>query len=308
MAIRRSSRLWLFSILAALVPLAIGCGGNNSAGSKAAAKGEKGSKSGVGTAASDPPKRTFQPVKLESSGDSGSSSAKSGAARPTGTVLEAMQPLQVVLGKWRGVTYKPLDGSVKVEEPEWIWDFRTNENQPALVMKASASPYFTAGRMTFLLDKQEFQFTATDKEGAEHVYQGTFTEPVQDVPGDDKKLQRKYKLTLKQVQPADERKLVQVVFAQQENNRYLMEVYDKRGEGALLVNTVANQREGTSFAVNPDDYGEKKCVVSGGLGTSTVSHKGKTYYVCCSGCKAAFEDDPERWIAKFEASKKMNKE
>jgi len=95
-----------------------------------------------------------------------------------------------------------------------------------------------------------------------------------------------------------------VVFSQQENNRYLLEIYDKRGDNMLKVNTVANQREGTSFALNPDDYGDKKCVVSGGLGTSTVSHNGKTYYVCCSGCKAAFEEDPERWIAKFEASNK----
>ena len=32
-------------------------------------------------------------------------------------------------------------------------------------------------------------------------------------------------------------------------------------------------------------------------------YKGKTYYVCCSGCKAAFEDEPERWIARLEAQK-----
>ena len=65
-----------------------------------------------------------------------------------------------------------------------------------------------------------------------------------------------------------------MVFSQQENNRYLLEIYDKRGDNMLKVNTVANQREGTSFALNPDDYGDKKCVVSGGLGTSTVSHNG----------------------------------
>ncbi|MBD3673017.1 MAG: TRASH domain-containing protein [Planctomycetaceae bacterium] len=47
-------------------------------------------------------------------------------------------------------------------------------------------------------------------------------------------------------------------------------------------------------------------MVSGGLGTATVSFEGKTYYVCCSGCSAAFNEEPERWIAKAleEAKKK----
>lgn len=42
-------------------------------------------------------------------------------------------------------------------------------------------------------------------------------------------------------------------------------------------------------------------MISQGLGTTQVSYKGKSYWVCCSGCKAAFEEDPEKWIAKFEA-------
>ncbi|MCH7989770.1 MAG: YHS domain-containing protein [Planctomycetes bacterium] len=68
--------------------------------------------------------------------------------------------------------------------------------------------------------------------------------------------------------------------------------------------TVANQREGTSFALNPNDYRERECVISGGLGTSTVSYHGKTYYVCCSGCRDAFNDDPQTWIARFIERKK----
>ncbi|MCA9081882.1 MAG: hypothetical protein KDA58_15080, partial [Planctomycetaceae bacterium] len=72
----------------------------------------------------------------------------------------------------------------------------------------------------------------------------------------------------------------------------------------LRFDTVATQREGTSFAKSDDDYGEKTCVISGGLGTMQVSHKGKSYWVCCTGCKAAFEEDPETWIAEFEAKQK----
>ena len=52
------------------------------------------------------------------------------------------------------------------------------------------------------------------------------------------------------------------------------------------------------FALSDTDYGEKTCIISQGLGTIAVSYQGKTYWVCCSGCKAAFEDDPQRWIAR----------
>ncbi|MBV9126060.1 MAG: YHS domain-containing protein [Planctomycetes bacterium] len=50
---------------------------------------------------------------------------------------------------------------------------------------------------------------------------------------------------------------------------------------------------------------EKKieCIVTGGLGTIPVSYKGITYYVCCTGCKQAFEDNPEK-ILKEAAKRK----
>lgn len=298
-----------FSLVIVLtLPLQSGCGGKpapatGGAKGEATAKSETSGKSAEGTKPEEPAKPKFAPIKLGSSEDS-AGSKKQTVTDGYGNVLEAMQPLQIVLGKWRGVTLKKFDGMSKVEEPEWVWDFLTAPKQPALVVTSDASHYLKSGRMTFLLDKQEFQFTATDKDGTERVYQGTFTKPVEDIPGDDKKLQRTFTLTLKQVSPTDDRKFAQVAFSQKENNRYFLEIYDKRGDGVLKVDTVANQREGTSFALNPDDYGEKKCVVSGGLGTSTVSYKGKTYYVCCSGCAAAFKDDPERWIKKFEESNK----
>lgn len=38
--------------------------------------------------------------------------------------------------------------------------------------------------------------------------------------------------------------------------------------------------------------GERQCIVTGGLGTIKVSYEGKTYYVCCEGCKQAFDEDP----------------
>jgi YHS domain-containing protein len=32
--------------------------------------------------------------------------------------------------------------------------------------------------------------------------------------------------------------------------------------------------------------------------------QGVTYYVCCSGCRDAFNEDPEKYIKEYEAKKK----
>ncbi|NBS91117.1 MAG: YHS domain-containing protein [Planctomycetota bacterium] len=34
-----------------------------------------------------------------------------------------------------------------------------------------------------------------------------------------------------------------------------------------------------------------------------VSYKGETFYVCCSGCKDAFVENPEKFIKEFKAKK-----
>jgi hypothetical protein len=249
----------------------------------------------------------IQPISLGGS-KSGSNADRPGdrltASQKMETVLEALKPLQVLIGEWRGVTQKTIGGLASIEEPKWRRDFRTNKEQPALVVTSKTSPYFKEGRLTYLIDSNEFQFAVIDAYGNERVYRGTFSEPVQDVAGDDQNLQRTYKLQLNQVIPTDGSKLRQIVFNQQENNRYLLEVYHQRGSRMFRYDTVANQREGTSFALNPNDYRERECVISGGLGTSTVSYNGESYYVCCSGCRDAFNDDPQTWIARFNERKK----
>jgi hypothetical protein len=49
---------------------------------------------------------------------------------------------------------------------------------------------------------------------------------------------------------------------------------------------------------------KNECVVSGGLGTMTVSYMGETYYVCCSGCADEFRANPKKYVDEFKAKKK----
>jgi hypothetical protein len=60
-------------------------------------------------------------------------------------------------------------------------------------------------------------------------------------------------------------------------------------------------KEGEPFAGKGDALPE--CIVSGGLGKIQVSYKGQTYFVCCSGCRSAFNDAPEKFIKEAAAKK-----
>ncbi|MEO1993680.1 MAG: hypothetical protein ABGZ17_00215, partial [Planctomycetaceae bacterium] len=175
---------------------------------------------------------------------------------------------------------------------------------PALSMASDKSPYLRSARLTYVPEDGKYQLQIVDAEGVQRLLAGEFLVAVQDVPGDGKQLQRTYKLQFTQSDKGQAPDFWQVVFNQQENDRYLLQLFKKRRKDAkfALYDTVATQREGTSFALSDTDYGEKECIISQGLGTTQVSYQGKSYWVCCSGCAAAFNDDPEMWIA--EAAKR----
>ncbi len=257
------------------------------------------------TTKEEPATESFVPVKL--SGGGGTSSDSGTAAKKTVTVppekqldevKKALKPIQVVLGPWHAI----IDKTKSYEDLQWVWDWRTDRAQPALAMATKEDgAYFKTARLTYLVEDEKFQMTLTDKDGKQRVLQGTFTAEPTDKPGEDKKQtpQRTYKLQLTETGDAKDR--WQIVMNQQDNNRYLFELSQMRGSRFVRFDTMASQREGTSFALDDSDFKEKTCVISQGLGTIQVSHKGKSYWVCCSGCKAAFEEDPDKWIAKFEA-------
>lgn len=280
----------------------VGCGDATSDGSpdtSGSATSEGAPETTEKSSAAAANKRTLTPLTLGGSGssDAAKPSASATAAQQVETVIEKLKPLQVILGTWRGTTRREFGGFKAVDEHEWVWDLTTEPDQPALVMKSGKSPYVKEARVTWLTDADSYRLSVVSPEDETRVFAGEFGKPVQDVAGDDGKLHRTYQLVFTQTEPADASEQWQFAVNQQENNRYLLEVSRKRGKAAFRrIDTVSTQREGTSFALSDSDYGDKTCIISQGLGTISVSYQGKTYWVCCTGCKAAFEEDPERWI------------
>ncbi len=251
------------------------------------------------------PAESFAPVRLGGGTKAASSNAPTKSTRTVeqsyNDVKKALKVIQVLIGQWHGIADKAPGATKSFEEFNWIWDVRTDKAQPALTMKTDNSPYMKSARLTYLIDEQQYQLTIVDKEDRKRELRGKFTEDPMFQPGEDKKQtpQQIHKLQL--TEAGEEKGRWQVVMNQRDNNRYLLELYRAQGSKFNRFETIGNQREGTSFALNDSDFKEKTCVISQGLGTIPLSHKGKQYWVCCSGCKAAFEEDPEKWIAKFEA-------
>jgi hypothetical protein len=246
-----------------------------------------------------PKRRALAPVEIGSGPNSVQASAKT-PAEQLNAIREALKPFQILLGNWKGLSQKTI-----ADQPAWAYDWVTDPKSPGLRMTSEKGAYVRDGRLSYLPDSDQFEFKATDADGTRRAFRGTFIEPIRDVAGDEKKMQRTYKLQLTEPEANPSGEQWRVTFNQQENNRYIFEVERKRGNGPFTrVDTVHTQREGTSFALSETDYGDKTCIISQGLGTISVSYKGQSFWVCCSGCKAAFDDDPEKWIAKWEERKK----
>ena len=69
----------------------------------------------------------------------------------------------------------------------------------------------------------------------------------------------------------------------------------------VRLGEVGSTRVGASFAAGESG---PVCIVTGGRGTMQVTHAGKSYWVCCSGCRDLFNDDPAAVLAA--AVKKAN--
>ena len=98
-----------------------------------------------------------------------------------------------------------------------------------------------------------------------------------------------------------------LVFSLLHSNRHLYR-FETRPAGTTVAfgkkYQVGATKEGEPFATAAKG---PECIVSGGLGTMKVTYKGKEYYVCCSGCRDEFKENPEKYIKEAEAKAKEKK-
>jgi hypothetical protein len=202
---------------------------------------------------------------------------------------EALQALQDFIGTWNGNGTSEKDRStIWKEKVNWSWRFKGKDAW--LVMSFPQGKHFKRGEMRYLPDKERYQLTLEDKEGKKQAFQGQL---------------KKSKLVLER-KNAESKETQRIAMNIAGGGVRMVYAYYVKPENRTLYYKrfqVDFTKEGESFATAAKKI---ECVVTGGLGTMPVSYNGVTYYVCCSGCRDAFYENPEKIIKEHLARKKKS--
>jgi len=209
-----------------------------------------------------------------------SSPSQAPAPRDAKEALAAFNPL---VGEWRGVgqVRRGSSDGAWTEKGEWVWEF--GKGAVAIRYVVEKGKLLQSGTLTWNAKERNFRFEAALPDESQRVYTGT---------------EREGRLVL--VSPPDDAGDVHRMTVTQLNPKRTLVLYETQRKGSTMFSRVAEvgySREGTRLAAEGSNGPE--CVVTGGAGTIKVSYKGQTYYVCCTGCKQAFDDDPEGILADY---------
>lgn len=203
----------------------------------------------------------------------------------------ALKPYGALVGTWRG-TGLPERGKTKGawrEEAAWAW--KLSKDDAALEATIDKGKYLKSVVLRPGPKPKTYTLSAVLADGSSRTFQGADNGKKALVlsaegPGDGV---RRITLT-----PLHETRLLMKLEAQNPANR----MYYQLGE-------VGYTREGVAFAAGESG---PVCIVTEGRGTMTVSYKGKTYHVCCSGCRDLFKENPEAVLAEAAERAKAKEE
>lgn len=208
--------------------------------------------------------------------------------------LEKLQPFNELVGEWRG-SAQPVRNSTRgawAEKAEFVWHI--SKDAPEVLLNVKEGKQLTGG--TF----------KADPESDKVLFTGNFAdETTREFSGEWK--EKKLLLVTEKNEEGEIFRLT-VTRLNEKRTLLLLERSQSPSKQFSRIVEVGYTREGTRLA--EEGTGGPVCIVTEGLGTIQVSHEGKTYWVCCSGCREAFEDDPEGIIeeAKKRAERKKEKQ
>jgi hypothetical protein len=213
------------------------------------------------------------------------------------TPREALKAFNELVGPWRGVG-EPATGTVADKQKGFwkegiSWGWKIKGDDAWLVLEVTNGKHFKGGELRYLADKDQFQLSMFPKDGgANWVFLGQIDDKGRNLIVDrsDEARGEDQRITINLV---GEIRFVYRFDRKKSNVKFYTRDY-----------LVAATKEGESLGAADK---KPECVVTGGLGTSQVSYKGETFYVCCTGCRDAFNENPEKYIKEFKEKKAKEK-
>jgi len=227
---------------------------------------------------------------------------------PFAAEIEGLRKFQFLIGNWRASSQIP-DGKKTgtVEDLKWAWHFVRDE-PPALKVAIQDGDFLRSGLLRYDAQDDKYLFVAErviegeDKKPKTEtvIFEGKY-EPSKDDPNVNV-LAMVRKITGSPLQE-------QVTLRLREKHHYIFQLDQRRSNKLPFRPMVifSTTREGESIAKLEEAAKGPECFISGGLGTSSMTYKGKVYYFCCSGCSESFKENPEKWIAEVEKKKVTTK-
>ena len=207
-----------------------------------------------------------------------------GAESPK-SAKEALQPFNGLIAAWKGTGFP--DGTREerakgfwIEKIEWSWQFQGDAAR--LKLTIAEGKHYTGGELRYLPKTNDYELNLATTAKTVETYVGKLNEG-------------KQKEVILVLERTTDTQTQQITFTMLHSNRYLYQLSTKPKDAKNFARLyqVGATKEGEPFA---EANKGPECIVSGGRGTMSVGYKGKTYYVCCSGCKDELNADPGKYI------------
>ena len=202
-------------------------------------------------------------------------------------VPAAFAPFEHMVGGWKGMgipASNPLKGWP--ETHQWAWKF-AGGNPVAMTVTTEGDKVLKQGQLSFDAASRRYRLEGTDPAGKPVAFVGELDPAGQ-------------ALTLDRLGPQASGKDRLVIRPNRNRIRYSMWVDHQEPGAPQFKRTieVGLTKEGEAFAAGGSASDLPKCIITGGASTMAVSYQGKSYPLCCSGCRDEFNDNPAKYVQK----------
>ena len=195
---------------------------------------------------------------------------------------KALQEIQDFIGLWN------LEGTQKVgvkteawkEKVNWGWKFKDGDAWLIVSFAEGKGKYYTDGELRYDVEKKKYVLALTPaaKGSPKEEYVGDFKTGTLKVERKDAKTGDVYRMTMNTLS---------------EGERFAFK--SEKQDGGKGLFSAVYKMDGSKDGLVKGGPKKPECIVSGGAATIQVTHNGKTYYVCCSGCRDEFNANPAKY-------------
>jgi len=216
--------------------------------------------------------------------------AGSAAEKEAGREIPApFAPFEYLIGSWKG-SGVPAANRVRGwgETHAWAWKFEKGV-PVGLTLTFQGDKALTRGQLAFDQTAKRFRLTGVEPGDRPVTFVGAL-----DARGKT--------LTLDRVGATPLGAKQRLTLTPNANFvRYTLTVAEQEPGAPQFKRSVevGLTKEGEAFAAGGAAADLPKCVVTGGAATLSVSYQGKTFPLCCTGCRDEFTENPEKYVKKL---------